>query len=88
MTTKPQKIEEGWVESVRKELYEIASDVSLGYSFEEKPIMKVISDLLASERQRCVDSLPKKREKSLGTCFSDIWNEAIDQAKHNLEQTK
>jgi len=49
---------------------------------------KEIEKAKASERQRCVDSLPKKREKSLGTCFSDIWNEAIDQVKHNLEQLK
>ena len=48
----------------------------------------------ASERQRCVEAIENNMPKYLkggeirNQYFAKGWNEAIDQAKHNLEQMK
>lgn len=41
---------EDWRDLIRPELYEIASDVSGGHSFDENSIMGVIQDLLNKEK--------------------------------------
>ena len=121
MTTKPQKIEGGWVEKLRKIVkQELASvgvlvvhwgwgkeDLKKPINILEENLRKLISQeiekAVASERQRCVEALPSEigvrrgRDNLYDTPMGmmdmtdgevEAFNQAIDQAKHKLEQLK
>ena len=98
--TKPQKIEGGWRDDLQKLLSKFAQGVSeTGWRPNGEDIEEFLSTEIekakASERQRCVEALPKKIPVSFmdKPYYSNEWkesgfNQAIDQAKRKLEQLK
>ena len=105
--TKPQKIEGGWEQKFDNFDHYSGDEYNdacpLAYArvlpnakckCQMKDIKDFISDLLASERQRCVEAIENNMPRYLkggeirNQYFAKGWNEAIDQAKHNLEQMK
>lgn len=112
MTTKQQKIEGDWEEAKGKLIKSISSSweymseekvnetVKDWSEFIDKLFLPILSQSQASERQRCVEALPKKIKISADdrSDYHEMvkdwvsrlegFNEAIDQAKHNLKQLK
>ncbi len=94
--TNPQKIEGGWRSRLTFDKDWNTLFIDGKEIVTKQQMVYFISDLLASERQRCVEALPKYEmyeepgsvEENCREIVKHGFNKAVIQAKHNLEQMK